>query len=913
MRVQAEIALGADPAAGSGSFAWTDASRWIRARNRIQITRGRNDGYQIPQPSKMTCEVDNNLGRWVARNAVGPWYGQIRRNVPIRILCDADAAWPIAVSDTFTRVVASGWGSTDTGQAWTLSGFGGTVLIADWSVSGTAGLVGVPVAGGFRNSTLDAPPLVDADITFSVSCPVPTGNNLEPGNVEFRVGSTGSFTCRTQVLTTSAVQVHIFTPTVTLVSPTTIAGLTHSAGTPLKVRAQVYGTTIRMRVWQGAAEPQNWHASGTSAELGAAGSTRIRCGVASANSNTKPVVFTIDNVVISTPPVRFAGYIDELPVSWDPTARDSTVAISASGFFRRLNQGTGPPRSAVYRTRTSADHHQPIEYWPMEDGSSATSFVNAIADGRAMTRTDQTPASSSAFIGSQALPVWGALGNRASIRAFTATQYAVRHLLFAPAGPAANTAITQWRAGSFTWQIVAGSGAGSSMLLQAFDSVGVERLSSGTIAFGAGYLNKPCQVLVNVAQNGADIDWSLQLGYFQLDGAAGTNTVSGTLTGETIAMPSEIKTLTVGGPLTNWVIGHLAVYDDIGASPLSGATRGWNGNTATEHIRGICRDARIPYFVPNDSDPAAAITTLGPQSIAPTMGLLKDGADADGGILYEADFAVGYLARYRLYNQPVALAVDIAGMDVRDFRPTDDDTDVRNDITVSRTGGSSARATDDDHIALYGTTPPAGDAITLNIEDDSQLADQAFWRLGRGTVDDMRYPGVELDFVANPQLRTAWQAVDVGSRMQVLRPPAALPPDVIELLVQGWQETIDDGGNVWSATLNCTSGLPWLVFQLDAAGNLARLSSGASTLSAGATTTTTSLSVATAAGAPLWPVGAVSPGVDLVCSGEVVKVTSISGSSSPQTFTVTRSVNGVVKALPINAPIDVYRPGRLGF
>jgi hypothetical protein len=40
-------------------------------------------------------------------------------------------------------------------------------------------------------------------------------------------------------------------------------------------------------------------------------------------------------------------------------------------------------------------------------------------------------------------------------------------------------------------------------------------------------------------------------------------------------------------------------------------------------------------------------------------------------------------------------------------------------------------------------------------------------------------------------------------------------------------------------------------------------------------------------------------------------VTDISGSSSPQTFTVTRSVNGVVKSHAIGDPVRLFTPYRV--
>jgi len=68
--------------------------------------------------------------------------------------------------------------------------------------------------------------------------------------------------------------------------------------------------------------------------------------------------------------------------------------------------------------------------------------------------------------------------------------------------------------------------------------------------------------------------------------------------------------------------------------------------------------------------------------------------------------------------------------------------------------------------------------------------------------------------------------------------------------------------------------------------------------------------VATAAGNVLWKTGAAS--FDLLMEGERVTVTNISGASSPQTFTVTRSVNGIVKAHAAGLAVSLFRPALAG-
>lgn len=96
-----------------------------------------------------------------------------------------------------------------------------------------------------------------------------------------------------------------------------------------------------------------------------------------------------------------------------------------------------------------------------------------------------------------------------------------------------------------------------------------------------------------------------------------------------------------------------------------------------------------------------------------------------------------------------------------------------------------------------------------------------------------------------------------------------------------------------------------------------------STLNASITYNATSLSVASTGGV-LWTTdaddwstslngtGPYGGGLFIVVGGEVMRVTDITGGSSPQTFTVVRSVNGVIKSHLAGAPVHVRYPVRVG-
>ncbi|WP_460067401.1 hypothetical protein [Streptomyces sp. YKOK-I1] len=84
-----------------------------------------------------------------------------------------------------------------------------------------------------------------------------------------------------------------------------------------------------------------------------------------------------------------------------------------------------------------------------------------------------------------------------------------------------------------------------------------------------------------------------------------------------------------------------------------------------------------------------------------------------------------------------------------------------------------------------------------------------------------------------------------------------------------------------------------------------RVDTDGSQLAAGATSTATSLSVAVTAG-NLWATSAAYPTefpFNVLIGGEEMRVDAITGASSPQTWTVVRSVNGIVKAQTANTVV----------
>src|SRR5262249_39669153 len=121
-----------------------------------------------------------------------------------------------------------------------------------------------------------------------------------------------------------------------------------------------------------------------------------------------------------------------------------------------------------------------------------------------------------------------------------------------------------------------------------------------------------------------------------------------------------------------------------------------------------------------------------------------------------------------------------------------------------------------------------------------------------------------------------------------------LPPDDIRQLIVQTAEVL--GGYHWTITFACVPELPYETVILDDDVYGAADTDG-STLHADITSTATSMQVDTTdSDSPLWTTSAGDFPFDVNVGGERITVTNITGSSSPQAFTITRSVNGVVKA-----------------
>jgi hypothetical protein len=624
--------------------------------------------------------------------------------------------------------------------------------------------------------------------------------------------------------------------------------------------------------------------------------------------------------------VRFVGEV----ASWKPRRAvkgDAWTEVTAKGVLHRLGQGASPLRSAAYREVIRLSGTGVIAYWPCEDGSDARQLAAGLSTHDAMRIVGGTPSLGSArqFPGSAPVIDMGAaptavLHGRCPVSTATGT---IKFRMFA-SFPAAGIGTDQILADVYTkagtgtvrlWRYTYHTGFGGFYSLRGYDSTFTLVADSGGSVPSDGLDGDTWMLGFEVTQDGADVDYETAAHLLNDDGTQTGFAGPGTFAGLTVGIPDEVYIGPNAG-LADVAVGHIIVGSSSATvDGLENAFTGWIKETVAARLDRLCAENDITFTLVGT---AADTMPAGPQPVDTLVGQFAECERSDGGLLYETRTARGltYRTRTSLYNQTlpvvVALTLDFDdGQIAPPIEPDIDDQNVRNDITVANRDGTSSRAVqetgplnvqdpddDPDGVGTYATQ------YDVNVNGEALLPQIAGWRLHLGTEEATRYPAVTVDLDASPDLVTDVDLFDIGDVLAIDN----LEADQVTQLSPGYTETIGSHRRLWTA--NCVPAAPYNVAQLDSA-TLGRLDTAGSTLAAGITTTATSLSVATSSG-PLWTTAAGEMPFDIRIGGEVMTVTAIAGASSPQTFTVTRSANGVVKAHSSGAPVNVANPVVVG-
>lgn len=867
---------------------WTDITDWVRPAPSIR--HGRADEGGRADPARLTLTLDNRDGRFSSRNPTGPYYGLIGRNTPIRVSLPADSTY-LAMPGGDDN---SGIGCPDA-SALDITGDIDIRLEAElhhwWTspatLAGKAGLSGqiswylAVVEGGFLRLgwSPDGSNFLRATSTVK---PPSVGRHAIRATLDVNNGASGN--------------------TVTFYTSNSISGSWTQLGDPV-----VTAGTTSIFSGTGTLEVGDSTGLGGDGVLGRAYAFELRDGIGGAvvanpdftaqaagagsfaDSASSPNTWTIQGrASLEDRLYRFLGEVSAWPQRWSISETDSWAEVQAAGILRRLGQGAAPLDSTMRRALTGPGlDSPPVAYWPCEDAAGSTRIASGLPGGQPITINIELPgfAADSSFECSRPITTVQNSSWYGAVSPYTPSLEAqMRFLMHVDAVAANNQRIaTMYCSGGSISAFRLFYGTGGTLNIASYDANGALIAETGHATIAGGVDGRRCRISVEATQDGDDVDF----GVVKLDvGASSGGSSAATATGHTFGQIAGIG-INAGGGLASGAnkvgIGHISVHR-IKSSifDLAAELTAYAGEAAGERVVRLCDEEGIGCQIIGSP---GSTELMGAQLPATLVTLLAECADVDGGMLCEPRdmLGIGYRTRVSLYSQTQRLEIDHDAYELSaSLEPTEDDQSARNDVTVSRPGGSSGRAALESG-PMSVQVPPDGigrydESVTLNAQSDDRLPDLASWRVHLGTVDEARFPVVELSrghrpILENPALDTALLAFQLGDRLTITNPPAGLPPDDISQIVQGYTETLGQ----WRHTLqlNCTPESPWRVASTDD-DTLGRFDTDGSQLAGDVSDSATSITVAVTDG-PLWTIDSAEMPFDVVVGGEVMTVTEVAG------------------------------------
>lgn len=916
---------------GSGEYT-TDITSQVRYDAGITVTRGQSGEGAAPEVSRMNFTLDNTNGVFSPRNPNSPYFGQLGRNTPIRVCKNQGTVSfdSTGLTDTYCRfmtpdneslaitgdidlrieVEPESWersaflvgkvANTDVGKIqWALRLLDGRLNFA-WSGDG----------GAFGGSTYAyyRVPRNSTKLVIRFTLDIDTGAGRYSSNFYYSDSMSGPWSSLGSASGTGPLSI----------STANMTPLTVGTETPDPLDFYVkYASSFKGRIYR--LQVRNGIAGTLVADVDF---TTQAPGTKVFTDSTGNTWEGLDDAVISNRRYRFHGEVASWPARWDSTGRDVYVNLEAAGVRRRLETGETPIKSPLYRDMSTRPYA--VAYWPCEDATNSQYIASGLSTGYPMQITTGTPtfAGDSRIPGSDPVVQMNNASASGRIRPYTTNAFgdiSLRFYLKLDPDLATQQDICTLGTGGTvdTWTLGA-TGPGDLYLSyynKDTDTRTVDTLGALTSLDGFAS-DSILMVTLELSQEATSIRYTVIITWFNSDSINSARVWSdtGTVSSATIGRATKVS---IAPFLANTGIGHITVMNNLGGFVNSvDCVMGYAGESPATRFRRILQEEGLTDYIIGVSD-----VRMGIQKSRTLVELLKEAADSDQGIFYEPrqSNGLGLMTREATYNRQIDLELDYSNYELSgDLWPEDDDSHTQNDVTVTREGGSSSRVSKDSG-PLSVLSPPNGVGrydtnTTLSLHRDFNCEDHAGWLVHLGTVDEARYPKLSVNlenprFSASSDLTEKALNLDIGWRLGVTNLPDWLPPEDLSLLVVGYTEKFDQFTHAIQYV--CSPYSPYVIGVVEEKGwdtspTSSRAGGSNSSLSASASSVATSLSVATDSSVPIWSTTATD--FDIMVNGERMTVTAVSGTSSPQTFTVTRSVNGVAKTHASGSVIKMFQP-----
>jgi PKD repeat protein len=263
------------------------------------------------------------------------------------------AASSVLVSDDFSRSVASGFGTAETGGSYDVAETKNTSVNGSQAVFGLTASVSRTALVGPKDVAN-----VEAINSFGISA-LPTAGSVYLSQM-LRTASTGAH-YQPRVRITPDKKISLGFRSISSASATTVIGsdvtlpFSMTANTRIMMRSQVEGSTLRAKAWaKGTSEPASWQVTTTSSALGSAGKSGVWAYL---GGGTNPINVSIDDLKVSSlatpnvlPTAAFTRSVDGLDVALDAGgSADSDGTISGYAWdFGDGSTGTGKSPNKQY-------------------------------------------------------------------------------------------------------------------------------------------------------------------------------------------------------------------------------------------------------------------------------------------------------------------------------------------------------------------------------------------------------------------------------------------------------------------------------------------------------------------------------------------------------------------------------------
>ncbi|MEV8048967.1 hypothetical protein [Streptomyces bacillaris] len=878
---------------------WVDVTNRAYTRAPIRTVVGMSAQGTGVDPATLSLTLNNKDGDLSPRNPLGAHYGGFGRNTAARVSVPGGENY-LALRAAGAHATASNTGlpsgTTDldvrvelTAESWVPARE--AELISRWGPIPTRGWVLALVSNGRLQWSWSA----DGTVSLNV---ISTPLNLPPGRAAVRVtldtdnGAGG----RTTTFYTGP---SLAGPWTMVGTPWVQAGTTSTANAAVPLGLgdlgpiawtgtveRIHGAEVRSGIDGPIAAKVDW----ATATVGAA-----------THTDTTGRVWTLaGSAEVSSHEPVFMGEVSSWPSRWSPSGQDAWVPIEGAGVMRRLQQGRKPLSSTLRRRIPSG---APVAYWPMEEGDSATQAYSPVPGCPPLTAPGLDWASADTLPGSSPLPtITTGTTLKASVPTYPAsTSWQLEFVYYRAVEPTLLVPIMELTTGLAPWpRLLLRLGPSGTVYLTGVSADGDAQsdLILGINASTSGQWNR---LRVTATQDGPLVRITIAIIPIGGQGEALSTAFTGTM--GPLRGLSGFYTSTLDGT----AIGHVTVFNRSGVGVMDYADHGYNRETAAARALRLAGEEGVPLAVQGD---VAASAPMGPQRPQTLIELLHECAAADGGILMEMPRSLGLMYRTRtsLYNQTPALVLPYGSI-APPLEPVEDDQALRNDVTVARRGGGAGRAVVETGPLSVLPSEQGGvgiydEAVELNLADDSQAQPMASWLAHLGTVDEARYPSVRIALHRHPELIPAVLRLRVGDLIRLTGLPLWVGDSTTDLHVMQIQH--EPRPRAWTVTLVGTPASP---YRVGVVGGGTRVDTAGSQLAADVTASATTWSVSSAG--ERWITSAEYPAefpLTAACGGEEITVTAITGTASPQTFTVVRSANGISKPHAAGASVSLARP-----